>query len=637
MNNRITIGDLSALLAQATGKDNESVERFLREFVAVVDEGLFADRLVKVNSIGTFKIIQVEKRESIDVNTKERIVIPEHYKLSFTPDKEMNKTVNKPFEAFETIQIEEGVDVSTLGTLQEVKEEEIDDDSDSYEYEEVKEIAQEASGSDNFQVIVKDDVPPLPVVEEVIPLPEPDERIITPIPTLEEETVLLLEEETENIPVFEPPMSSSPPPPPPPPPEDSPPFEEWEEPEEPEGKPKEELPSDDLDELSNSQYREKETGDYYFTEKETEKYLETEEDMESYNGNRRKPGPVPYPGESGRGPMNNNVWAVILAAVIVVLVIVLAFLMLKPTKTNSELSAKKNSNEISNSELEFPPSRGHNEDIDDIGIGGFIDEEAAPKTYPDFRPVPEKNSGRKSSSSSSNTKAAPYVAQTSVTTKQGDRLNLIALNYYGDKVFWVYIYLVNQSKLNNPDVLPVGVTLTVPSSKDYDINPHSRLSLRKAYALQRDILNNAKASGTTKSNGSSSYPSNGGYDSYGGGQNGYGNDQYGGGFGDGQNGYGNDQYGGDQYGDGQSDYGNGDQYGDGGQDDFGIGSDFSDDGGYGDGVNLKAKPNNNKKAATTKPAKTKTTPAPANAKGNTKQQSKSQSSTSQKSASGRYL
>lgn len=97
MNNRLTIQDLAGLLAEYTGKDKNSSERFLREFIAVVSEGVYTDKLVKVKGLGTFKIIPMEKRESIHVNTGERFVIPEHYKFSFLPDKELRELVNKPF------------------------------------------------------------------------------------------------------------------------------------------------------------------------------------------------------------------------------------------------------------------------------------------------------------------------------------------------------------------------------------------------------------------------------------------------------------------------------------------------------------------------------------------------------------
>ena len=72
MNNRLNIQDLAGLLSERTGKDRGEVERFLRDFISVVSEGVYTDKIVKVKGLGTFKIISVEKRESIHVNTGER-------------------------------------------------------------------------------------------------------------------------------------------------------------------------------------------------------------------------------------------------------------------------------------------------------------------------------------------------------------------------------------------------------------------------------------------------------------------------------------------------------------------------------------------------------------------------------------
>ena len=96
MNNRLNIQDLAGLLSERTGKDRGEVERFLRDFISVVSEGVYTDKIVKVKGLGTFKIISVEKRESIHVNTGERFLIPEHYKFSFLPDKDLREQVNKP-------------------------------------------------------------------------------------------------------------------------------------------------------------------------------------------------------------------------------------------------------------------------------------------------------------------------------------------------------------------------------------------------------------------------------------------------------------------------------------------------------------------------------------------------------------
>ncbi len=136
MNNRLTLQDLAGLLAEHTGKERSDCETFLKEFVALVTEGVFLDKLVKIKGLGTFKLIPVEQRESIHVNTGERFLIPAHSKLSFIPDKELREQVNKPFSFFETTEIsdpDQFIDIE----VSDDPEDEIDQEEDSVEVEEV--------------------------------------------------------------------------------------------------------------------------------------------------------------------------------------------------------------------------------------------------------------------------------------------------------------------------------------------------------------------------------------------------------------------------------------------------------------------------------------------------------------------
>jgi nucleoid DNA-binding protein len=105
MNSRLTIQEIATLLSVRTGKSAQDAEKFLREFVAVVSVGVLSDRVVKIKGLGTLKILLVEDRESIHVNTGERILIPAHYKYSFIPDTELKELVNRPFSLFETTEI----------------------------------------------------------------------------------------------------------------------------------------------------------------------------------------------------------------------------------------------------------------------------------------------------------------------------------------------------------------------------------------------------------------------------------------------------------------------------------------------------------------------------------------------------
>jgi nucleoid DNA-binding protein len=92
--------------------DKEAAERFVQQMFAVLREGIEREKNVKVKSLGTFKITSVNARESVDVNTGERIVIEGRNKITFTPDVVLRDRVNSPFAQFETVVLNEGVDFS---------------------------------------------------------------------------------------------------------------------------------------------------------------------------------------------------------------------------------------------------------------------------------------------------------------------------------------------------------------------------------------------------------------------------------------------------------------------------------------------------------------------------------------------
>lgn len=126
MNQRLNIAELAELLTEYTGKDKKQTELFLREFIAVISDALPDERIVKVKGLGTFKVIQVEERESVHVNTGERFLIPAHAKFTFTPDKDLKEQVNKPFASFETTELNEGVEFPTA-TAEKTREEDTEE------------------------------------------------------------------------------------------------------------------------------------------------------------------------------------------------------------------------------------------------------------------------------------------------------------------------------------------------------------------------------------------------------------------------------------------------------------------------------------------------------------------------------
>ena len=106
----IKLHDFAARLAEKHSLSQEEVERFLSQMVHVMGEGLRSDKSLKIKGLGTFKVVSVNARESVDVNTGERIRIEGREKVSFTPETSMRDLVNKPFAQFETVVLNDGVD-----------------------------------------------------------------------------------------------------------------------------------------------------------------------------------------------------------------------------------------------------------------------------------------------------------------------------------------------------------------------------------------------------------------------------------------------------------------------------------------------------------------------------------------------
>ncbi len=105
MNEKITLPTLVNLLADKTGKQKKQCEDFLREFFNALVNAMEAGENVRIKSLGTFKVVAVEPRKSVNVNTGEQMEIPGHNKIVFVPAKELAEEVNAPFAMFESIEI----------------------------------------------------------------------------------------------------------------------------------------------------------------------------------------------------------------------------------------------------------------------------------------------------------------------------------------------------------------------------------------------------------------------------------------------------------------------------------------------------------------------------------------------------
>lgn len=132
MNDKITMTRLAAMLAISSGKQKKPCEDFLRELFAIVEEELTKGENVRIKGFGTFKIVEVEPRKSVNVANGEETLIPGHNKVLFVAAKELASRVNLPFEAFEAVEIADELPTDSL----EGEEEPADVSSDSLTEEE---------------------------------------------------------------------------------------------------------------------------------------------------------------------------------------------------------------------------------------------------------------------------------------------------------------------------------------------------------------------------------------------------------------------------------------------------------------------------------------------------------------------
>ena len=171
------IQDLAKYLSKKHKIQQKEAERFLTALVDVLNEGLHYEKLVKVKGLGTFKVIEVKNRESVDVNTGERILIEGRPKITFTPDAVMKVLVNKPFAQFETVVLNEGVTFDNLSEEPEV------------------ELTEEPEPQPEIEQLMEEKPAPEPEVEEEQPeiVEEQPEEIIVPEETVTETVVPLAE------------------------------------------------------------------------------------------------------------------------------------------------------------------------------------------------------------------------------------------------------------------------------------------------------------------------------------------------------------------------------------------------------------------------------------------------------------
>ena len=386
MNEKTSLQDLAALVADKSGIAIKDVEYFLRELIETIQQALLNDETVRIKNLGTFKRLTVSARESVDVTTGNRVVIPAHYKVNFIPDNNLAQAINEPFAPFDPVELD-----TTSDEASEPKEPKINTVNEEYRSE-----------------------------RRSIPV-EPPRR---------------------SIPVEPPKMAQQTPPPPYPP-------------------------------------------------------------QHTHRSKKRRP-----PKWLG------SLIFIIIVAVLGLLAVGLFFgdwfdLHSSPASKSKGQPQKETVMQVEESTTreDMEEENLEDEDIVDENIidDDFVDEDILDEDIleddtveadsisiekEDTAKPPVKNEEKKTSEERA---VKPTVGEPSAPAKQytlqrGDRLTTIALNEYGHKVFWVYLYEENQTQIKNPDNIPAGLTITIPPASKYGIDKNNPESVQKATALQQKIM-----------------------------------------------------------------------------------------------------------------------------------------------------
>ena len=491
MNNKLTIQELATLLSVKSGKDVYETERFIREFITVVSEGLFSDKMVKVKGLGTFKIVLVEDRESIHVNTGERILIPAHYKCSFLPDNELKELVNRPFSIFETTEIgdaasfqdmemaddsdeddaeadleldtnEDGEDLSLPkssvtesrinGILDKEMTEELADSEDLPEIhspEETLTVDKQPNGQiDTVDSPVSDDSPEEvsePYNEETIEMENPKEK-----DTIEVEDSINMDETLS---------------------------------EEIDESPEADLASEVVDTIPDSQANEltpeiESSSQVDNQDKEKEQTENREEIIRAKLASLSAKDPVAFVAPEAKpkkrrkhGHTATKTFFYIIVGGLLVTASVALFFYFQSLEVRNAVPIMIESVSAIPTETPAP--------TDSV----FDESDSIPSNEKDS--VPEVVSEPQGTMQTEQVKTK-YMD--TVVIQTGDRLTLISLKYYGHKIFWVYLYLANKESIPNPNSVAIGTQIHIPVPETYNIDANDEQSIRKAAALQTEIL-----------------------------------------------------------------------------------------------------------------------------------------------------
>lgn len=458
MDEKLSIYDIAEILTAKTGREKADIEKFVETLIAVINEAITRNGFVRIKGIGSFKVILVKERESVHVNTGERIVIPAHHKLSFLPDKILKEKINRPFAFFEAIEANE-TENSEMDSVRLSKDDEEDENDELMTAEE-------------------------PVQEPVGEVTETTEDVA---PKAEENPAPLLAHPSED-----------------------------------ETKEEQKTMDKEIDEESDREWSEERAIGSHpasATDKETlqstipikqEAMSETKERKEQHVNETPKSHPVAKPVvKKKKKETSNTSLYVILALLLLLLGVGIFYYFYYDRLSYDEFNSTTQHTQTTDDSFLLPGDSAavqeseKSENVDTSGVTASGTNESTATS-----PVASTSSTRKeqtaSTASTSSKKTTPQQTKPTTGTStssdhnvmarvkvaSGERLTLLAQKYYGNKVFWVYIYDFNKAKIPDPDRVPAGMEILIPAKEVYAINAQSSASIAQAKELQSKIMAN---------------------------------------------------------------------------------------------------------------------------------------------------
>lgn len=460
MDEKLSIYDIAEILTAKTGREKADIETFIETLIAVINDVITHNGVVRIKGIGSFKVIPVKERESIHVNTGERIVIPAHHKLSFLPDKILKEKINRPFAFFEAIETNETENNETASSGLSNDDEEDENDELMTAEEPVQKPVREVTKA----------------TEDIAPKTEENPAPLLVLPSEDEikEGYKMTDKEIEK---------------------------------EPDDGPSEERAiGSHRASAANRETLQKST----IIPIKQEIMSENNERKEQHVNETPKSHPVAKPVvKKKKKETSNTSLYVILALLLLLLGVGIFYYFYYDRLSYEEFNSTTQHTQTTDDSFLLPGDSAavqeseKSENVDTSGVTASGTNENTATS-----PVASTSSTRKeqtaSTASTSSKKTTPQQTKPTTGTStssdhnvmarvkvaSGERLTLLAQKYYGNKVFWVYIYDFNKAKIPDPDRVPAGMEILIPAKEVYAINAQSSASIAQAKELQSKIMAN---------------------------------------------------------------------------------------------------------------------------------------------------